>query len=90
MTNSQYIFQEIINKNKNERCILTNNSFQYNIENNILHLLLWVNPSHQDNTIIYKNNINLNNYDILDEIVNIKLNNKFNKNLIKKENFIYF
>ena len=69
ITNTQYIYQQIINKNINQRFILTNNNFHYNLESDIKHLLLWINPEHPANKEFYEKSINLNNKDIFVQIV---------------------
>ncbi len=89
MTNIEYIRQTIINseKNKLNRFILTDNAFSYNLEDGIRHLLLWVNPSHKDNKILYQNQVNLNKCDWLYNHIYNKLSQKYS---LKKYEYVYF
>ena len=89
--NQDYIYKYIINPNIQERFILTQNAFKYNLEDNINHLLLWVNPEHKLNKIIYQEEINLNQLDYLEDVIFDKLKKKFNKNKLNNLfEFIYF
>jgi len=89
MTNIEYIRKTIINseKNKLNRFILTDNAFSYNLEDGIRHLLLWVNPSHKDNKILYQNQVNLNKCDWLYNHIYNKLSQKYS---LKKYEYVYF
>tara|TARA_Y100000389_G_C17190488_1_gene378576 strand:- start:23 stop:496 length:474 start_codon:yes stop_codon:yes gene_type:complete len=78
-SNVEYIKNTIINPNISSRFILTNNDFEYNIDSNIKHLLLWVNPYHLENKNLYKLEIDMNTVDYLEKLILIKLSSKFPK-----------
>ena len=85
LTNSEYIKQTILISN--QRFILTKNDFPYDLEENIIHLLLWINPHFKDNNIYYQQELNLNNIDIFDKIIEEKLKNYELKNI---QDYVFF
>ena len=94
-SNSEYINNTIIKNNISKKFILTKNSFPYFLENNIIHLLIWINPEIIENKDFYMNNENLNNFPEFERIILEIVQEEFKRDFINKkikiiDNLIYF
>ena len=91
ISNTEYIKQTILKTD--EQYILAKNDFQYDLSQNVAHMIIWINPNNSNNNWI-TSSLDLNKLDYFQKIIYDKLTAKFksklNTNVGKDIKYIYF